>query len=125
MNKFSQIIEKTLNQLNEVNADGTDSGGYYNNQPSPTSPQAAGAASLHPDLVAALKKIQTNPSTPNLNANEAAAIQALSKNLKTTNNTESKPEEKDTENKSEKDTNSNTANSNGGQVQNTIVSSIP
>ena len=119
MNKFTQIIQNTLNQLNEGNADGTTAAGPYNggvpttsvDKPNNTN-KSTGVSDPNNPLHTAFNKIQTNPSTPNLSPDEHKALQDLAKNLGDANdstNDESEEEQKQ-------------SNVSGGQVQNTIVS---
>lgn len=130
MNKFTKIINRTLEQLNEINADGTAtpspySGGIQSTtqKTSNTSP-TGGISNVNDPLHSAFEKIKQNPDNPSLSDDEHKAIQGLAQNLSKSVPAANTDEE---ENKTEEPTkpvapegNAYSANPTGGQVQSTI-----
>lgn len=134
MNKFTKIINKALEQLNEVNADGTTASGPYNGGVSTTAVNASakqkpeGVANANNPLHTAFNKIQEDPDNPNLSDEEHAAVQGLAKSLEAakSNSTEKTEEEKQAEaGQTSSSSTSYTANPDGGQVQSTITQGTP
>jgi hypothetical protein len=121
MSKFTKIIKKALTQLNEVNADGTETSGPYNGGVPVTSDNgdnsenkssSEGVTDPNNPLHTAFDKIKENPDNPTLSDDEHEALQGLAKSLdaaKNNSQTESPEEEKQ-------------SNESGGQQENTIVS---
>jgi len=120
MNKFTKIIQKALNQLNETNADGTENSGPYNggvsvntaSKENQNKTEPEGVSDPNNPLHTAFDKIKQNPESPTLSNDEHDALQGLAKTLDDAKN--SSDQESDEEKKK--------ANTSGGQVQNTVVS---
>jgi hypothetical protein len=123
MSKFTKIIQNTFSQLNETNADGTDSASPYNGgnpvkstqnktQTPNSTENGSGVADPNNPLHTAFDKIKQNPNNPALSANEHEALQGLAKTLDAAKNNsdQESPEEK------------KEANASGGQQENTVVS---
>jgi len=121
MSKFTKIIQKTLDQLNETNADGTENSGPYNggvsvntNAPNKNKPEAGNEGVSDPNnpLHTAFDKIKQNPESPALSDDEHDALQGLAKSLDDVKNSSNEESDEDKQK----------ASSSGGQVQNTVVS---